>query len=100
MARRLHLLFLILTCFSVGAEMLLAIPGLPSVQADQVHDCGSENARFSGEMDASETDTVDPSAIGESPQPSVRLATVVPEQTQGDGREGMRRHRWCGVDLN
>jgi len=100
MARRLHLIFLILTCFSVGAEVLLTPPGLPSAPADQVHDCGSEDARLSGEMDAGGTDTVDPSAIGESSQASLRIATAVPGQTQGDGREGMRRHRWCGVDLN
>ena len=32
--------------------------------------------------------------------PAVRRMTAAPEQTGGTGREGMRRHRWCGVDLN
>jgi hypothetical protein len=100
MARRLHLLFLILTCFSVSAEVLLVLPGLPSVQTDQVHDCGSEDARLPSETDAGESDPVDPPDNREQTQPSVRLATAAHEPTGGDGREGMRLHRWCGVDLN
>ena len=100
MARRLHLLLLILTCFSVGAEVVLATPGLPLVQADQVHDCGSEDARLPGENDAGETDPVDPLAQVEQGHPAVRRTTAALEQTGGTGREGMRRHRWCGVDLN
>jgi len=100
MARRLHLLLLILTCFSVGTEVLLAAPGLPTVQADQVHDCGSEDARLPGENDAGETDPVDPLAQLAQSHPAVRRTTAAPEQTGGTGREGMRRHRWCGVDLN
>jgi hypothetical protein len=100
MARRLHLLFLILTCFSVGTEVLLATPSLPAMQADQVHDCGSEDSRLPGESDAGETDPVDPPALIELVQSTVRQTTAASEQTRGDGREGMRRHRWCGVDLN
>jgi hypothetical protein len=100
MARRLHLLFLILICFSVGAEVLLATPGLPSMQADQVHNCGFEEAKLPGEIEAGETDPVDPPAHDDQLHSVVRLTTTAAEETGGKCREGMRWHRWCGVDLN
>lgn len=100
MARRLQFLLLILTCFSVGAEVLLASPGLPPAPADQVHDCGSEDAKGSGETDAGATDPVDSPDAGEPAQPTARLAAAALGETPCHGREGMRRHRWCGVDLN
>lgn len=100
MSRRLHLLLLILTCFSVGAEVLLAANSLPLMPADQVHDCGSEDARLPGEAGADEAESVGPPSPGDRMAPAARLATTPVEVTLPSGREGMRRHRWCRVDLN
>ena len=100
MARRLHLLLLLLTCLSVGLEILVAGTGLPLAQADQVHDCGPEDVRLAGDTDATETDPVDPPANAGQADPAARLVAAFAAEPARNGREGMRRHRWCGVDLN
>lgn len=101
MARRLHLLLLVLTCLSVGAEMLVAATGLPVPPTDQVHDCGTEEPRLNGELDSGGE------ANPAGPAPSTGPETATPgscvetlAQPWLGGRAGMRRHRWCGVDLN
>ncbi len=102
MARHFQLLLLVLTCFSVGAEVLTAASGLPIVQTDQVHDCGTEDTRVPGETEgANETDSADLSMAGNHPPMMTPLAFVAQAQEcRLDHRAGMRRHRWCGVDLN
>lgn len=102
MARHFQLLLLILTCFSVGAEMLTAASGLPIVLTDQVHDCGSEDTRLPGEADgADETDSAGLSVSGSHRPMAMPLTFVAQAQEcRLDHRAGMRRHRWCGVDLN
>lgn len=80
--------------------MLVAATGLPLPPTDQVHDCGTEEPRLNGEADGGESEPSGPTrSMGPetaAPVPCVEM----PAQPRLGGRDSMRRHRWCGVDLN
>ena len=100
MPRRLHLLLLLLTCLCVGAEVLLATASLPAMRADQVHDCGSTDARLTAEIEGGETELEPLAPIADPARLWAPRMARLAESVRAGGREGMRRHRWCEVDLN
>jgi hypothetical protein len=97
MPRRLHLLLLLLTCLCVGAEVLLATASLPAMRADQVHDCGSTDARLTAEIEGGETELEPPAPIADPARAGAGLANRARSRVLAGRLSSAGRARGLGV---